>query len=145
MCRGINLQEFISTVPERLRPLSEEYARTAYQIMKEKNDSDVITIDDFSNIKICCEAFVDFLENVAIPETSKFASPDEVEEAKVWVNNLLTDNCDLILNNPNFKSDERRTEKANRERFYCDPIWWRIELEKCIAGEEYDFFDHSLE
>jgi len=151
MCEGISLQDFISTVPEHLRPSNEEYVRIVSQFMEEREEQDVITIDDFSNIKVCCEAIVDFFESVIIPDLilSKNFTGTMESLRKLFVVDMLSSDCEFILKHPLFQPSpqekEMRERKANEKRWYGDGVWWRLELERCIAGEDFDFFNHSLE
>lgn len=160
MCRGVTFADLVSMIPEHLRPSNEAFLRMISESSQKEEPVEVV-LDHEVNVSMCCQEFVGFLENFYIPYLSE--QPDDFffgKRTKILLNfsdliqDLLASNC------KNWIDQERdssywsslttegkmvRENEAKENRFIGDLVWWRLEFEKCLAGEEFDFSNHTTD
>ena len=160
MCKGVSVADFVSMIPEQLRPSIEAFMRMISESSQKEKFVEIV-LDTDADVSLCCHAFVDFLENFLFPwfaETSEGELNEEpVKEFLAKTSDLIRDavasNCKewIYTNNDTYWSSLTTEGKMVREneakgnRYIGDSVWWRLEFEKCLAGEEFDFSDHTLE
>lgn len=123
-----------------------------------------IMLDIDANESLCCQHFLEFMENYLLPgflknrEEVPHMSDEEyhkerkrVEEGgNDWLDRMNATNCQdlfseswiLELRKKIQQGDPAQVEIAEK-RIKTDVRWWVYEFEKCINGDDFDFSDHQ--
>ena len=159
MCQGVSFADLVSMIPEHLRPSNEAFMQMISESSQKEKPVEVV-LDDEVNVSMCCQEFAGFVENFLLPWVAE--SPDDyIRETgqknllniSEIIQDLLASNCKewIYPNNDTYMSSLTTEGKMVREneakgnRYIGDSVWWRLEFEKCLAGEEFDFSKHTTD
>ena len=158
MCQGVSFVDLVSMIPEHLRPSNEEFMRMISESSEKEKPVEVV-LDHEVNVSMCCQEFAGFVENFLLPWVAE--SPDDHIRENAEKNllnisdiiqDLLASNCkewiefgDTYLSSLTAEGKIVEEKKAEENRYIGDSVWWRLEFEKCLAGEEFDFSNHTTD
>lgn len=160
MCKGFSFSDMVSIIPEHLRPSNEAFMQMISESSQKEKPVEIV-LDTDADVSLCCQAFVDFLENFLFPwiaDTSEGEFNEEpvkefLAKTSDHIRDILASNCKewIYPNNDTYWSSLTtegkivRENRAKENRYIGDSVWWRLEFEKCLAGEEFDFSKHTTD
>ena len=160
MCKDVLLTNVISMIPEHLRPSNEAFMQMISESSQKEKPVEVI-LDDEVNVSMCCQEFVGFIENFLFPFVVRESEGQDTEKSvkEAWakisniIQDLLASNCkewiypknDTYWSSLTTEGKIAREKRAEENRYIGDMIWYRLEFEKCLAGEEFDFSNHTTD
>jgi len=159
MCQGVTFADLVSMIPEHLRPSNEAFLRMISE-SSQKEEPVEIVLDHEVNVSMCCQEFAGFVENFLLPWVAE-SSDDFIREnaqknllnISDIIQDLLASNCknwiypddDSYWSSLTTEGKMVRENKAKENRYIGDTVWFRLEFEKCLAGEEFDFSNHTTD
>jgi len=155
MCGGVSVVDLVRSIPKQLRPTGEEIQKMIAEF-SEKQDSIEIDVDEDANVSICCQHFIDFVENHLYPWYSKSVARGEYPNHDSWlhefVDKLNETNCAEMFHHPDHEHilkeiqrlDESALQKA-KKKYIGGLYWWAHQFNECLEGREFDFSDYQEE
>ena len=155
MCGGVSVVDLVRSIPKQLRPTGEEIQKMIAEF-SEKQDSIEIELDEDANVSICCQHFIDFVENHLIPWDSKSVDrgeyPNRDSQWQEVVDKLNETNCAEFFHHPDHehilkeiqRQDESALQKA-KKKYIGGFYWWAHQFNECLEGREFDFSDYQEE
>ena len=155
MCGGVSVLDLIRSIPKQLRPPDEEIQKMIAEFSEEQ-DSIKVDLDDDAEVSICCQHFIDFLENHFYPWFSKSVDRDNHPLHDNWlqefVDKLNETNCAEMFHHPDhdhlLKEIQRKDDSALQEaekKYIGGLYWWAHQFNECLEGREFDFSDYQEE
>jgi len=163
MCRCSTFADLLSVIPEYLQGSEQDVMRLISESSQREEPAEIM-LDVDADESLCCQHFLEFMENYLFPEFLKNRedvpqmSEEEynkerkrVEEGMSdWLGRMNATNCqdlfseewELELRKKIQEGDPFQIEIAEK-RIKTSVHWWIYELEKCITGDDFDFSDHQ--
>ena len=153
MCGGVSVVDIVRSIPKQLRPTGEEIQKMIAEF-SEKQDSIEIDVDEDANVSICCQHFIDFVENHLYPWYTKgvdlVEDPNRDSRLHELVDKLNETNCAEMFHSHGkiLKEIQRQDGSALQEakKKYIGSLQWMAhQFNECLEGREFDFSDYQEE
>ena len=157
MCCGeVNKEQLLSSLIRNQADLEKTFLDI--EDVSNHDASAEIELEIEAESSLCCEHFIDFVENYLFPwmlegiKNTK-SPPRHFTDVQAWyeavvdsiskvIDEMKTTNCNswFKLNRDHMKGmDPSQLQQRINERRINDSFWWISEFDKCVNGEDFDF------